>query len=454
MLVIVSDLHLTDGTSGRTIGEDAFRILRKQLGNLSYAASWRADGSYRPIDEAHVVLLGDVLDVIRSTKWLESDTRPWDDPRGPEFDAKVAEITRGILTNNAGSLAVLSSISRGGEVEVPKHPPRGTTSTVEPEDAGPEREKVPVSIHYQVGNHDWFYHLAGPHYDKLRAEVKKAMGLANGPALPFPHDPSESEALSKVYEEHEVFARHGDVYDPFNYEKSRDASSLGDVIVVELLNRFPDEVRKQMSDVLPQDCLEGLEEIDNVRPLPLIPVWLHGLLERTCASKKLVNDVKRIWDGLADEFLKLKYVRDRDRWVPWDNVDKLEWALKFSKGVSLRSLGNVVSWVTDKVSRKKGLHKNALEEAPFLKRDARFVVYGHTHHFEIVPLDVSLKGEKRFDQMYVNAGTWRVVHEQAALCPADQEFVGYGVMTYVAFFREDERRGRRFESWSGALGAV
>jgi hypothetical protein len=79
------------------------------------------------------------------------------------------------------------------------------------------------------------------------------------------------------------------------------------------------------------------------------------------------------------------------------------------------------------------------------------VVHGHTHRYEVVPLDVSMKGKTRFDQLYLNTGTWRCVHEQARSRPADHEFVGYSVMTYAAFFKPDERRGRRFETWSGSL---
>jgi hypothetical protein len=33
----------------------------------------------------------------------------------------------------------------------------------------------------------------------------------------------------------------------------------------------------------------------------------------------------------------------------------------------------------------------------------------------------------------------------------EQEFIGYHVMTYLAFYKEEERRGRPFEAWSGAL---
>ena len=67
MLVIISDLHLTDGTGAATISPGAFDIFAEQLHDLAASASWRVDGSYRPLERIDLVLLGDVLDVIRSS---------------------------------------------------------------------------------------------------------------------------------------------------------------------------------------------------------------------------------------------------------------------------------------------------------------------------------------------------------------------------------------------------
>lgn len=36
--------------------------------------------------------------------------------------------------------------------------------------------------------------------------------------------------------------------------------------------------------------------------------------------------------------------------------------------------------------------------------------------------------------------------------PDQQEFMGHNVMSYVAFFKGDERYGRPFEVWTGTLG--
>ena len=66
MLVIISDLHLTDGTSGSTISPGAFQLLGERLTDLAIGASQRRDGTYRPIERVDLLLLGDVFDVIRS----------------------------------------------------------------------------------------------------------------------------------------------------------------------------------------------------------------------------------------------------------------------------------------------------------------------------------------------------------------------------------------------------
>lgn len=455
MLVIVSDLHLTDGTSGETIRAGAFRAFRERIRDLAYDASWRADGKYRPIQELHVVLLGDILDVIRSTKWLMGKTpRPWDNPQKQAFTKKIQSITNAILVHNQDSLAELKSLDDGKTITVPPPTRGGGVASVSRDPKAKERIPIKVHIHYMVGNHDWFYHLPGPAYNGIRQRVIDAIGLSNLPKKPFPHDPFESPVIESLYEQHEVFARHGDIFDPFNYDGDRNASSLGDAIVVGLLNRFPTDVKTNFGGELPQDCLDGLKEIDNVRPLLIIPIWIDGLLRRTCSDPGQIKKIKDIWDNLADEFLNLPFVRSHNSvFTLFDTFDKLEWALKFSKGVSLHTASRLVNWIRKKmITSGDRFYQNAFTENAFKNRTARYIVYGHTHHHETVPLDTSFLSRGLYEQMYMNSGTWRRVHELARLNPKDQEFVGYNVLTYLAFFKDDERRGRRFESWSGALG--
>ena len=461
MLVIISDLHLTDGTSGETISAGAFRLFRNRLSDMAYDASWRDDGQYKPVEKMDLILLGDIFDLIRSTKWIAdgagnpSDVRPWDDVTSQPFIDKIGEISTAILAQNAKSVAVLRSLKEG-YVTIPPATDEGKPAKVSRDPQDPERVPVQVHIHYMAGNHDWFYHLPGAAYDRIRQEVIDTVGLVNPASEPFPHDPAESAALEEVMATHQVFARHGDIYDPDNYEKEhgRDASSLGDAVVVELLNRFPSEVRRRMGDILPPECLDGLNELDNVRPMLVIPIWINGLLNRTCKDPDNIQKVKEIWDELADEFLNLPFVRARDEPLNLlDGVDKLEWALKFSRGVSLNTISQVITWLRQKMKAGEATyHQTAFEEPAFRSKTARFIVHGHTHLREVIPLDSARVGGERLDQMYLNCGTWRRVHELARFNPKEQEFMGYHEMTFFAFYTAGERKGRPFEVWSGTLG--
>ncbi|MEJ2007578.1 MAG: hypothetical protein P8Z30_05365 [Acidobacteriota bacterium] len=453
MLVIISDTHLADGSSGKTVRAGAFRIFAQELSDLAYDASKRADSRYEPIKELHLLLLGDILDVIRSTLWLDDSVRPWDDPQSGAFTSKITAITRKILSNNSESLAILKSFKDGRTITIPPATPDG-----KPADVGwqPDAEgRVPVEVHtyYMVGNHDWFYHLPGPAYDNLRHDIVEAMGLDNPPESPFPHDPAEftqSPAFMKLwtaYQQHSVFALHGDIYDPDNFDGDRNRSSIGDAVVVDLVDRFSPAVQAQLGGTVPPEFLLGLREIDNVRPLSDIAAWIDGLLRRTCPDPLTAKQVKRVWNQIASEFFKIPFVRNHPK------VNRVKWAQDLTSGLSLNLLSRLV--------RKFGVlfrssdcpdYKNALRESAFLDRSARCIVYGHTHQYVLAPLDVSAMHDGTLNQVYINSGTWRPYHQLAKRHPQEEQFVPYQLMTYLAFFKDDERGGRRYESWSGALG--
>lgn len=449
MLVIVSDLHLTDGTSGSTISPGAFELFAAELRDMAEAASWRVGGRYRPVERVDLLLLGDVLDVIRSTRWSQTPARPWDDVSSAAVVQAVTHITRDILRHNAAALATLKGLTDPQHFTVPPADAAGRPVYDAP------GHPVPVAIHYLVGNHDWFFHLRGPAYDALRDEVGQAAGLANRCDLPFPHDPAESGEVLEALRRHKVLARHGDIYDPFNFEGDRKASSLGDAIVIELLNRFAVEVENRLGDDLPPSTLVGLHELDNVRPLLLVPVWIDGLLERTCSLPQLRKEVKAVWDDLADDFLALPFVRSRDTWNPGDLVDGLERALKFSKSLSIGWAAKIVSWLQElRGQHDSSYYPHALTEQDFRNRRAKYVVYGHTHGAEVVPLDASHAEGYVLNQVYFNSGTWRRTLRQTVLAPNEHEFIPADVMTYLAFFQGDERGGRPYETWSGTLGVA
>ena len=447
MLVIISDIHLTDGSSGATISPAAFHLLAERVEDMAQRASYRVGGSYRPIEQIDLVLLGDVIDVIRSDRWLGGTARPWDDPSSAALVQTLDTITGDALAKNDSGLAVLRSMSTGGAIRVPASE-RASRLTVKT-----DGQPVPVRIHYMVGNHDWFFHLPGTPFDRLRQRLIEAMGLANRVDEPFPHDPQESGELLEALRRHKVFARHGDIYDPINFEGDRDRSSLGDAIVIELLNRFSVEVSRQLGDELPAATVAGLREIDNVRPRLLVPVWIDGLLERTCPRQALRTRIKQIWDAIADDFLELAFVRSRDSWHPNDIVDGLQRALKFSQRLSFGWASSIAGWLHElRGASESSYYQHALAEQDFRNRRAQHIVYGHTHDAETVPLDASYSEGFVLNQMYFNSGTWRRVHRPARHAPQQHEFIAHEAMTYLVFYQADERRGRPYETWTGSLG--
>jgi hypothetical protein len=454
MLVIVSDLHLKDGTCGVSITPDAFRVFVDRLNELAYRASWRADGSYRPIDELDLVLLGDVFDHIHTTRWLDQEegddgfARPWSGSQDSDFIRKIREITRATLEHNAEGFEILRQMSRGELISLPPGTKSGQPDQDEP------RIPVKVNIHQLCGNHDWFFHLPGNEYDQIRQEVIDTLGLANT-CDPFPHDPQESDLLMETFRQHQVFARHGDIYDKLNFDQAagRDASTVGDALAVELVTRFPLEVYRRLGDELPPQFNEGLKEMTNVRPALVTPLWISNLV-KNYAAPVLGDEIKRIWDELGEHFLELDFVRAHDRRFSPDVVDGLQGALLFSKALPFDTINQLLTWMTDKFwGGKISFAQHALEEDAFKKRKAQFIVFGHTHFHETVPLDTSLVDNQPYNQLYINSGTWHTYHDLTLHYPEQHKFIGMNVMTYISFFKDDERHGRPLETWSGALAA-
>jgi UDP-2,3-diacylglucosamine pyrophosphatase LpxH len=456
MLVIISDLHLKDGTSGTSITPDAFRIFAERLDSIAYRASWRADGTYRPIDVIDLVLLGDVFDHILSSRWHDTEegdpgyVRPWHDPQSPALVAKIQEITRGALAHNAESFQILKKASQGEVISLPP-----ATANGRPADSSVERVPVKVRTHQMVGNHDWYFHLPGNAYDAIRSEVIEALGLAN-PSSPFPHDPTESPLLSDVFRQHRVLARHGDIFDTMNYNKEagRDCATLGDALASEMLTLFPLEVHKRLGDQLPEQFSGGLKELTNVRPALVTPLWISNLVSNYAGSQKVADTVKSIWDELGERFLDLEFVRSQDRFLKFDTVDALQNVLFISRALSFDTINTIMGWATEKFwDGKFSIADNVLQEESFKKQSANFFVYGHTHIHETVPLDSSLIKGKVFNQIYINSGTWHSYHDLTMGVSDPRKFIALHVMTYLTFFKEDERNGHPFESWSGSLSA-
>lgn len=440
MLCVISDLHLTDGTSGETITADAFRLFAECLKDSIRDACLRKDGTYQPIKRCDLLLLGDIFDVIRSDKWLSypPNIRPWGNI--DDIAPVIKSITEGIIKRNSDSLKHIKDLTNGkGEVRITD--PSGSFTA-----------DIPLYIHYMVGNHDWFYHINSSTYEPIRKMVVDAWGLSNKSIEPFPHTLKESTSSAKniasILNTHKVYAQHGDIYDKFNFEKEhgREYSSLGDCLVVELLDCFPKIVQNRLLLDPNHELLKTLREIDNVRPTLSVPAWLKGKLSRFRNFEEIIT---KIWDSMVDDFLQIEFVKQHDKFLRWDSIDTLAAGLKISKSPLrvLTSMQSIFAKCEAKFSHDYA--REAVEEKA-LREDTNYVVYGHTHDPKTVFLDLVESKREFTEKIYFNSGTWRRAHQAAIVDPT--EFASFHVMTYVLFYSDGERKGRRYETWNGQLG--
>jgi UDP-2,3-diacylglucosamine pyrophosphatase LpxH len=418
MLIFLSDLHLSDSASTDAANQQTFRIFITNLSELIQNADAK---------EVEIVLLGDAFDIIRSEHWLTTEIRPWSHPTNAnksfqELEDHVLKILNAILAKpgNAQAINALNAfrahmISQG----------------------------VNVRFTYIIGNHDWLINR----YPSARDIVSRALKLPAS-SEPFPEE--------KLWPELRVFARHGDIHDRFNHEKNRDASSLGDAIVIELLNKFPEAVRQAIGPDKDPDFIAALNEIDNLRPVFDAPQWIEAACH-DASDPSLAEIAKKEWNHLVDKFLETPFVRNHDKILWPDLVDLLQIALKITKGISLDEMAALglrkLDWF------QNNLETAAAKEPALTSGLADFIVYGHTHKHAITPINAPGQEQRSMRKIYFNTGAWRKIHVGAPISRDQMNFTTWRVMTFIAFYNPKERANLankgadiQFEAWNGALG--
>jgi hypothetical protein len=220
-----------------------------------------------------------------------------------------------------------------------------------------------------------------------------------------------------------------------------------------MVSRIPWEINRRLGKEFSPDFIQNLRNIVNVRPTLITPLWVNGLLKQNNVPQIEQDKFKQIWNELVNEFLDLEFVHSLDRHFEFDAVDALNLILRFSSKVSIRTINDIVKWIRERfISGQPTFSHNALKESAFLNRTAQFIVYGHTHHPEVVPLDSNpISKQKPFNQMCLNTGTWHTYYDLAVHNPGEEKFIPYQVLSYLSFYKDDQRGGRRFEAWSGSL---
>ncbi len=420
MQVFISDIHFVDEPSDTTIKKGALELFRDNLKKLVQDVK----KTKKPIKELKIVLLGDIFDVIRSTKWNNSgyqSIRPWSDPSTAQ-EAAVQNIVDDIINKNQQSLKCFDDLRRFAVDE----------------------EKIPFQIQYAIGNHDWLINR----YPKVMKTVADALGITDVP----------TEFPTEIYEPaYGIIARHGDKYDKLNYMGDRNKSSIGDAIVIELLNKFPEEVRKALEPLPTNEkdpdekkrIVDKLKEIDNVRPLTDIPSWL--LMVSKSTSPAIQKEIRKVWFKCVDEFFDVPFVKN------------MSWFSGFSRyGVRLRIYPYIPKFILGilclptlglQCLKKVRYNKKAWAEVRNSPFSVRYILYGHTHKHLMVSMDqVTSVRDNITSKIYFNTGTWRQTWNKAVFDRINKEFIGWKVLTYIAFYSKEENSSYKFEVWNGALG--
>jgi hypothetical protein len=187
-----------------------------------------------------------------------------------------------------------------------------------------------------------------------------------------------------------------------------------------------------------------------VRPVYAVPAWVR---QQSVMRKELLRPMSQVWSEVVDEFLSNDFVRD------WLGKQRKTFSLDLGKRLRLLlelSRNKVMAHGSDE--RLTQLYKyfqhsfdgkmSTVAAAELAKRKGfRFVVNGHSHFPSMQPLG-KIDGKPA---VYFNTGTWRAVHQIGHDLGGRPSFLAYDAMSYVVFFPSDDKLGRDYEWWTGAM---
>lgn len=143
MLVCSANWLLPDGSLSQPPAASAVTAVVQTIGALAGRAGFRQDGRYQPVKRVDLVLAGDMLDTLSSTRWL-GPLRPWQATAAAS--QLQADIAAESLQRGRRTIASLRRLARQG-VSVPDATPLARP-------ANDRVRVVPVRIVILSGDHD------------------------------------------------------------------------------------------------------------------------------------------------------------------------------------------------------------------------------------------------------------------------------------------------------------
>ncbi len=395
LLIFVSDIHMTDRLHGNAVSKAE-----------QFSRFWERIQIARGKRPAELCVVGDLFDLVRSPTWFDGRNRPYHGSSTNGVVKNVEMIVDETIKREQGFFDALKAKIKTGE----------------------------LTFHYVVGNHDRLLFTA-PAAQKRIAEALGLPKLVLHKELEFP--------------EHGVLAYHGNVGDPINASPDGDAT-IGDAIGSELILKFPRKLRAMVGSDHPG--VETVDDIDDVRPVYAVPAWVR---QQSAIRRDLLKPISEVWSEVVDEFLANDFVRT------WLKTQHKTFSLDLGKKLRLLlelSRNKVMAHGSDERltamyrffqhsfdGKMQQLAATELQR----RRGLRYVVNGHSHFPTMHPL--GRIGDHA--AVYFNTGTWRSVHQIGHDLSGRPSFLPYDAMTYLVFFPDDDKLGRDYEWWTGAMVA-
>ena len=438
MLVLLSDLHLTDESTAENVHPEAFtNVLLPEIA---------ASAQTKKAQDLDLVLLGDIVDLVRTDHWLKLDPslRPWNGEldqhtamnTNPEVEAQYRAVLEKILATPAAQ--ALKTVCRTLD---------GLTA---------EGRVISPRIVYVVGNHD----RPLVNYPALQKQFADWLGRP----VVFGH-----ELLAGDYH---LLARHGHIWDDHchGYELLRKVlqkgapveradfachkvQTIGEVITAELMSGLVYRVKMGAGAQNTPDLWRLMMQANNVRPEPEVLRWLEwtGQSRFNADDKRLVmsalrdsiqgvldSELARLWDKTQPDWLLSGDITDR--------LTLLRAALKLEFN-DIEKILPLAAKVYGVISGSKDIYREGAQKE-LAAHDVEYVVYGHTHFAATDYISGEPNGRVK---MYINTGTYLPLVQKAC----DHGFGTDYRMTFTVFYRPEEdtraKDGRvvSCEIWSG-----
>lgn len=487
MIIFTSDFHLTDGTFDYKDPVDPKNNISHDVSHEAFKLFW--DNIYRivsanekdSVKEITLVLLGDILELRSTSKWVDPDcnpsgTRPWNENNPDQIDV-CKKIIDGIWENNKESLKYLCP-NEFHQIDRKN----GLRNLIDSE--------VKINVRYIVGNHD---RLLAVH-DSLKEYVKDKFGWEFSRAID-----EDGEGHKFKDDDIGILALHGhdgEKKDFVDFYKNYEEPPLG-ALLSDLTGRLMYHVREENRKELITFCMD----IDNVRPSSDRFAWILSNLPRDMESRKILRTILKTslveLKNESDVIFEFLYsrVEDKINSIPfWGDIliflfvcpfrgkkscmkKKIMKLLqktieKLNKTEEEYPLVKILNDIQNhkllkllaKMSKKKkskdkaGGPDSRYYENAYLAMHAegtntpyKYIVYGHSHRYQLFPL-VTLKGDGIIkNTFYFNSGTWKKTVERNLFPGTNGDFQKWNRMTYVTFFKESENRDHVFDIWHGNL---